>query len=152
MIDAYCLISSVYSPNGIIPYLGYCWYNKIIFNSISKYTNPKNPTPICLVILFRIAMVTYNIAAPIDIISPIGYTPENLFNALSDCSACTHRELLVDFPMKSSPRSRNNPNGISAPVVAKNNTSLYTFLFSNLFISLKNNRIAILNPRSIPMK
>lgn len=98
------------------------------------------------------AMAMYNIAAPMDIMSPIGYTPENLFNALSDCNACTHRTLLVEFPIKSSHKRRNNPSGISAPVVAKKNTSLYTFLFSNLFISLKNNRIAMPNPRSIPMK
>lgn len=136
----------------MIPYLGYCWYKSTIFMMISRYINPRNPTPTCAVIFFRMAIAMYNTAAPTDKTNPIGYTAENLLSALSDCSACTHRILLVDFPIKLSPKRRNKPRGISEPVIAKKSTSLYTFLFSNLFISLKNNRIAIPSPSNIPIK
>jgi hypothetical protein len=90
--------------------------------------------------------------AHIDNQSPIGSTHANLFRALSVCRACTPRMPVVDLPMKSSPKTKKMPNGTIAPVIEKNITSAYIFLFSILFIFLKNNRIAALNPSSIPMK
>jgi hypothetical protein len=86
--------------------------------------NPRNHKPFFLLIFLRIRVNNHTKVAPIERNNQIGYTPLNLFNALSGCSACIPREEEVTLPTKSSPNSKNIPNGIIAAMLQKNNTSM----------------------------
>ena len=68
------------------------------------------------------------------------------------CNACTPIRQLVHLPMTSSPKSKNNHNGIVAAANAKNNTSIYSFLFSILAMFFRKYRIDSIPPIAIPTK
>lgn len=68
------------------------------------------------------------------------------------CSACTPSRPLVPLPIKSSPKSKNKPNGIIAAATPKNKTSIYIFLFSILAIFFRKYRTDSVAPIATPTK
>gem|GEM_PF-6494575 len=67
-------------------------------------------------------------------------------------SGLTENRPALDFHIKLSPKTKNIPKGISDNTDEKNNISIRIFLFSSLFIFLKNINNEIITPISIPTK
>jgi len=69
---------------------------------------------------------------------PIGYTDQNLLRLLSGWKVLMEMTLSVLLPMKESPKVRKIPKMIIALLIHEKRISARIFLFSVLFIELKN--------------
>jgi hypothetical protein len=154
--DKYCFISSEIHHSAISPCLGYDWNKKTILNTIKIQIIHQIQNQFFLKIIFSIEIIICTINTQNDMNNHTGYTPSNFVRALLSVSARTANILFVGFQITESHRVKKIQKIIRAFAIEKKRISIQIFLFSVLFMLVKNIRkqihVAINNPTKSKLK
>lgn len=138
--EMYCFISNDIDHNVISPCLGYDWNRKAILNIIRIHINHRIQNQFFLQIMLNIEIIICTSNTQNDINNPTGYTQSNFVKALLSVRARIANILSVGVPIIESHKVKNIQNIINEFASEKNNISTQIFLFSVLFMLVKNIR------------
>ena len=139
-------------PSAKTPYLGACWYIKIIFMQINNIEKPINQVQNIHFFLFSKIVISVVIIAAKETNNQTGCTDHSLFSSLFVVKGFTAKNQVLAFQIKLSPKTKKIPNGIKDNVIEKNSISAQTLLFSDLLIVEKNKSIEMTTQMMIPTK
>jgi hypothetical protein len=152
MSERYCFISNDIHHSVINPCLGYDWNKKAMLNIIKIHINHRIQNQFFLKIIFNIEIMICTSNTQNDINNHTGYTPSNFVKALLSVNARIAKILSVGVPITESHNVKNIQNMIREFANEKNSMSIQIFLFSVLFMLVKNIHKQIRAAMSNPTK
>ena len=138
--EIYCLISNDIHDNVINQCLGYDWKKKTILNTIRIQINHRIQNQFFLKIILSNDTIMWVINTQNDINNHTGYTPSNFVRALLSVKERIANMLSVGVQITESHSVKNIQKIIKEFAKEKNSISAHIFLFSVLFMLLKNIR------------
>ena len=138
--ERYCFTSNDIHDIVINQCLGYAWKRNAILNTIRSHISHRIQNQFFLKIILNNEIIMCIISTQNDINNHTGYTPSNFVKALLSVRERIANMLSVGVQITESHNVKNIQSIIKEFAIEMNNISAQIFLFSVLFILLKNIR------------